>query len=179
MIRSRSFDGMALFSECMRHRYHLTRRVLNPTAGAFAELGWIMFNPSTADATTDDATIRKVRGFTERAGYAEAHVVNLFSLRARDPREVVLNLADASTDDNLRTIEAVARECRAMVCAWGTLADTSWGREQVRMVLGVIPPETRLLCIDTAKSGTPVHPLMQAYAKGLRPWIAAGERAAS
>lgn len=169
MIQSEFLDGTAVLSDDLRHRYLLTRRIRS-VEGPFSALGWIMFNPSTADAEKDDATIRKVRGFTSRAGYAEARVVNLFSIRARDPREVVLNLADASNDHNLRAIEAATGVCDAIVCAWGTLADTPWGREQVRAVMSFVQPGVRLLCIDTAKSGSPVHPLMQAYSKGLRPW---------
>lgn len=170
MIHARWFDGAASFSEDMRHRYHLTRRVLDPLPGAFKSLGWLMFNPSTATASENDATIRKVIGFTRRAGYCDLEVVNLFSLRARNPKEVAVNLADASNDDNLRAIQEVASRTNVLVCAWGTLADNAWGQEQVRTVLDWLPLETTLLCIDTTKSRSPVHPLMQGYAKGLRTW---------
>ena len=42
-----------------------------------------MVNPSTADAETDDPTIRKVKGFSERAGYGHIIVGNLFAFRAK------------------------------------------------------------------------------------------------
>lgn len=48
--------GSAVISECGLYRYRLERHGLSG-AGAVA---WIMVNPSTADATTDDPTIKKV-----------------------------------------------------------------------------------------------------------------------
>ena len=70
----------AVISDCGRYRYRLERHGLSG-AGAVA---WIMVNPSTADATTDDATIRKVVGFSERMGAGWLIVGNKFAYRATD-----------------------------------------------------------------------------------------------
>jgi hypothetical protein len=74
----------AVISPCGLYRYRLERHGLSG-AGAVA---WIMVNPSTADATQDDATIRKVIGFTERMGGGWAIVGNKFAYRATDVREL-------------------------------------------------------------------------------------------
>src|ERR1035438_9318557 len=49
---------------------------------------WIMLNPSTADAVTDDPTVRKVIGFSQCWGFSKAVVVNLIPTIATDPREL-------------------------------------------------------------------------------------------
>ena len=74
----------ARLSDDGRFRYYLTRRW-----GEGPALGWVMLNPSTADATTDDATIRRVLRFTEAAGYHALEVVNLYAWRARDRKVLV------------------------------------------------------------------------------------------
>lgn len=52
----------ALISECGRYRYALTRTWdTRRTAVAF-----VMLNPSTADATTDDPTVRRCASFARR-----------------------------------------------------------------------------------------------------------------
>jgi hypothetical protein len=42
-------------------------------------LGYVMLNPSTADASEDDQTIRKCIGFAERNDYRGFIVLNLFA----------------------------------------------------------------------------------------------------
>ena len=72
---------MGVFESVRMYRYVLTR--------SWAEgsmVVWVMLNPSTADARVDDPTIRKVMGFSRRWGYAGCVVVNLFGLRATDPK---------------------------------------------------------------------------------------------
>jgi hypothetical protein len=49
------------------------------------QVTWVMLNPSTATADTDDPTIRRVVGFSRRWGFGSAVVVNLFALRATQP----------------------------------------------------------------------------------------------
>lgn len=74
----------AVISACGRYRYRLERHGLSGS-GAVA---WIMVNPSVADATEDDPTIRRVIGFTERMGAGWAIVGNKFAYRATDVRDL-------------------------------------------------------------------------------------------
>ncbi|MDB5297796.1 MAG: hypothetical protein JWO31_3779 [Phycisphaerales bacterium] len=72
----------AVLSPCERYRYVL-HRWWDESKPAVC---WLMLNPSTADAATDDPTIRKCCGFARAWGAGGIAVVNLFALRATDPR---------------------------------------------------------------------------------------------
>lgn len=47
-----------------------------------------MLNPSTADETKDDPTIRRCIDFARRLGYGGLYAVNLYAWRARGPWEL-------------------------------------------------------------------------------------------
>lgn len=153
----------------MPYRYSLERRISE--AGG-PSLCWLMLNPSTADATRDDPTIRKVIGFTRRAGYARAVVVNLFAWRATDPRDLrerlALRFEGAEGRHNRAAIEDAAAGASAVVCAWGA---TPWAASQATRVLGWLAERARsgsasrapLLCLGLTRLGAPRHPLMLAY----------------
>jgi len=72
----------AELSPCGQYRYVLWR----DTGTGEGSVVFIMLNPSTADATTDDPTIRRCLGFARHWGYRTLVVVNLFALRATNPR---------------------------------------------------------------------------------------------
>lgn len=154
--------GHAVFSPDRRHRYLLSRRWRHdgPT------VGWLMLNPSVADAGNDDPTVRKCIGFSRAWGFAGMMIWNLQALVATDPRELRRNPGDAFGPDNQRYLEQAAT-APLLVCAWGDNADrehaawvgrlmSEWGA--IRYHLG-----------RTAK-GNPRHPGRIAYASELQPW---------
>lgn len=165
-----TFDSTAMISDCGTYRYLLRRRVLGSEDRR--TLAWLMLNPSTADATQDDPTIRKVLGFTSRAGYGRLVVVNLFAWRATDPRAVASmlrrgpghvgeRLARAEGPRNRESILHAAEFSAAVVCAWGAMP---WAQTQGGRVVGWLRDAGATpLCLGTAKSGAPLHPLMPSY----------------
>lgn len=76
-------QGDAVFSGCGRYRYRLTREL-----GGKLTLTVVMLNPSTADGSKDDPTIRRCKGFAKDWGYGRLVIVNLYAFRATDPREM-------------------------------------------------------------------------------------------
>ena len=49
---------------------------------------WVLLSPSTADADTDDPTLRKRVGFAKAHRYGGVVLVNLFAWRATDPKQL-------------------------------------------------------------------------------------------
>ena len=151
----------AVLSDCGRYRYRLTR---------VWDLGrplmiWIMLNPSTADASQDDATIRRCTGFAWSWGHGGIVVLNLFALRATDPGELLTHPSPVAEpgpvpghagnrNDFEITSFASARD-RRVVAAWGCHG-TFMGRDrEVLALLGNRPIE----CLGLTKEGHPRHPV--------------------
>lgn len=79
----------AAISDCGTYRYWLARRLsMGERAVAFVGI-----NPSTADATKDDPTIRKCVGFAQRWGYDWLYMLNLCAFRstAGNARRVLID----------------------------------------------------------------------------------------
>jgi hypothetical protein len=80
--------SLASISSCKKYRYSLDRiRDENKDLCV-----WIMLNPSIADDNIDDPTIRRVINFSKQYWYWWCHIVNLFSLRSTDPKELKKSL---------------------------------------------------------------------------------------
>jgi hypothetical protein len=104
----------AELSPCGRYRYLLTRTL----ASGNGTCVFVMLNPSTADHTIDDQTIRQCIGFTAAWGCHRLVVVNLFAWRATLPRDMLTAIdpiGPAGDDWILRA----ARDADLIVCAWG------------------------------------------------------------
>ncbi len=128
-----------------------------------------MLNPSTADESADDPTIRKVRGFTKRAGYSQLRVVNLFPLRATDPNALWAEREHALGDSD-KADAAIVDACtwaHSVVLAWGAHGDRY--PERVAKVKALIRASGRpVYSLGTTRSGQPKHPLYISYDVPLR-----------
>jgi len=154
-------DTFADLSPCGRYRYRLGRTW---NAGGLRRLCWVMLNPSTADGTEDDATIRKCVGFSVRLGYDAMVVVNLFALRSRNPR-ALLQTADPIGPENDHHIHDAAIRSTQTICGWGVHgALLGRGAAVLRLLrqVGVFPSTLKLI-----NGGQPGHPLFLDF--GLRP----------
>jgi hypothetical protein len=163
-VQGSDWLGDAHISECGRYRYLLKR--WRP-GGTSRGVLWIMLNPSTADAMADDATIRKVRGFTARLFGADAFtVVNLFALRSRDPKALrAVSREEAigpACDTWLRHELGAAQH---IVCAWGSHGELHRRGADVmcRLVGPWLHLDVKAYRLSTTKNGEPGHPLMLCY----------------
>lgn len=164
----------ALISECGRYRYRLWRQ--------WGEYGpwvaWIMINPSTADATVDDATIRKCTMFSKLWGYAGLCVANLFAWRSPDTESLLT--ADANPiGEGMKNDESIIEACERadrVVMAWGS-------HKKIRRLLQPREDAVRLTLLPKyAKElgdlglngdGSPKHPLYLPKATPFQPWSTA------
>jgi len=122
---------------------------------------WVMLNPSTADGRDDDATIRKCIGFSQRWGFGQLKVVNLFGFRSTAPAGLTV-AADPVGPDNDLHIQIAASEAQEIVVAWGG-GVPKLAVERAQVVLGLLgDKEVRHLGLTASLQ--PKHPLMLAYA---------------
>jgi len=160
--------GSAILSDCGTYRYRLERDI-----GRFgnSSLAFIMVNPSTADATADDATIRKCMGFAERNGFGRLIVGNKFAFRATDVRALI-KADNAIGPDNDAHLEQIARDADLLVAAWGPLSKLPrWLRSRWYAIAAIADRVGKPLhCFGTAQDGHPRHPLMLAYDTSLVEW---------
>ena len=131
-----------------------------------SEVAWICLNPSTADAETDDPTVRKIVGFSERWGYGGFVLFNLFALRATDPRELLRHPDPVGPNNQ---IQEIAERVKAVgpdppILAWGRL-DMKFVDRAMEMACAL--GESR--CLGYTSEGHPRHPLMLAYKTELVP----------
>ena len=144
------------------YRYVLERigigSSLFPARGVGSRILWVMLNPSTADDHHDDATIRRIIGFSRRDGFDNLAVVNLFAIRSTDPRRLrhyeVRHLIVGPEND--RTIVREAARADRIVVAWG-----AHGRflDRDQAVLRLLAAHD-VYCLGVSKHrGVPLHPV--------------------
>lgn len=147
------FSGGAVISDCDLYRYRLFRRWRQEDRGGVL---FIMLNPSTADDSVDDPTIRRCTGFTKAWGYGGFEVVNLFAFRATEPDEL-LNADDPIGPENDEHIRDALAYSDFVVCAWGA---HKMAESRAAAVLRIIREQDRVPhCLGVTKSGAPKHPL--------------------
>jgi hypothetical protein len=154
----------AIISTCGTYRYLLTR-----PGDALPDRGtalFLMVNPSTADATLDDPTIRRCRGFARLWGCTGIAVANLYALRATDPAELWRH-HDPKGPENDAWLLRLASEYREVICAWGANVKPA----RVLAALRIFEAAgAKLWCLGTTKDGHPRHPLYVRGDQPLVPW---------
>lgn len=151
----------AAFSPCRIWRYTLHRQWKDGEG-----IGFLMFNPSTADEMINDPTIRKCIGFAKRWGYGRLVILNLFAIRGTDPR-IVRRVSDPVGPLNDYHILKSVTGCREVVCAWGCGGhmkdETAKRPAAVIKMLQEKEPYMPLTCMGYSADGSPRHPLMLKY----------------
>lgn len=168
----------AVLSPCGRYRYRLDRDV--SVFGSDRVL-FVMLNPSVADASKDDPTIRKDLGFADRKwSTGRLDVVNLYGWRATDPadlRRAWERGEDVIGPENDEHIAQAADAASIIVVAWGALnlcAMSVAAQERAREVVGrlrVAAAGRPLWCFGTTLGGQPRHPLMVSYSVEPHEWV--------
>jgi hypothetical protein len=152
-----------VFSDCRRYRYCLWRQwkdLLSP--GPMRYVQWIALNPSTADETLDDPTIRRCIAFSKAWGYSAMCMTNIFAWRDTDPEKMKL-VDDPVGPDNNQWLTVIAEDAGVIVAGWG---NHGLHRKRNEQVIDLIPNLQCLWINETTRQ--PKHPL---YLKGnLKPF---------
>ena len=152
--------GSAVISADGKYRYVL-RRSLGSVLRWYRPMLFVMLNPSTADAEKDDPTIRRCIAFAKREGMTHLTVVNLFALRATDPKELTEHADPVGPENDHYLIEELRKHRQTAVAAWG--AHDIPGHRFTKLM-----PFLPMLCLGRTKDGSPRHPL---YVKSDAPLI--------
>ena len=144
-------DSGAEFSDCRTYRYCLWRR-WDKSKPYMMIIG---LNPSTADETEDDPTIRRCKRFASDWGYGGIVMTNLFAIRTKDPKIMMAHNSPTGryNDEYLSKLSVYAG---LVLAAWGnhgTHLSRDW---EVRKL---IEQTTQMYCLGLTKIGQPRHPL--------------------
>lgn len=160
MIAQPLNDGIvrsAVLSECGLYRYSLMRRLADQLWHEHLKPGivvWVLNNPSTADGTGDDPTVRKCWKYTVGWGYSTMEFINTNPWRATDPKlaEMPPEQALVINDEWLK----MAMENAAVtIAAWGDKANPTLARRAYGVIHGLGP----VYSMRVTKAGNPQHPL--------------------
>lgn len=138
----------ANFSDCRKYRYALWRH----WDESLPPVMFIGLNPSTANETKNDATIRRVAGMAKEWGYGGVCMLNCFPFISTNPDD----LKDfGNTIENDNYIKHYAQICNEIIFAWGAFPIV---KESGRVnELKKMFPNAKALVIN--KDGSPRHPL--------------------
>lgn len=152
-------ERRTVFSPDRVYRYTLWRDVPTTLPGLFTALRppdryvqFIGLNPSTADETRDDPTVRRCIDFAKRWGYGTMCMTNAFAYRATKPR-VMMGQPRPIGDENDRWLATIARDADLIVAAWGKHGRHMGRDEELWKLLDGI----HALAVNG--DGTPQHPL--------------------
>jgi hypothetical protein len=140
-------DSGATFSDCRTYRYALWR-IWD------AKKPLVMFvglNPSTANETEPDNTIKRVMAIAQHWDYGGFYMMNLFALVSRDP-DALLSHPDPLGDNDGR-LERVGALCNKIVFAWGNFKQA---KQRAKSVIKMFP---NAYALEILKDGSPKHPL--------------------
>lgn len=144
----------AVISPCGLYRYTLSRL----WDDELPPIAFVGLNPSTADATKDDPTIRRCIAFARRWNCGGLYMLNLFAFRATDPDDMK-TASDPVGPENDRYILEIAKECPLVIAAWGTHGGMNRRDVHVMNLL----ENSLVSCLSKTKDGFPRHPL---YVRG-------------
>lgn len=147
----------AIYSDCERYRYALTR--IWDETGKRAH--FCMLNPSTATEVQNDPTVERCERRARALGFGSFRVTNIFAWRDTDPRAMRAAAEPIGPENDSAILEA-ADWADQTVCAWGTHGEhLDRGPAVENLLRGAGHPLTHL---GLSKAGHPKHPLYIGYA---------------
>jgi hypothetical protein len=142
----------ATFDPDRIYRYTLTR-VWGPLYSNL--IMFCLLNPSTADETVLDPTLRRVMNFSKDWGYDGFVVTNLFGLRSTDPQKLYGH-SDPIGPENNAVIAKACLASRKVMVGWGSHGGFL---NRDKEVLDLLTQYHDVWCLKKTKDDKPGHPL--------------------
>lgn len=169
-----------IFSPCRKYRYTLWREwdevplwsAANGRANHYVQ--FIGLNPSTADETQDDPTIRRCIGFAKAWGYGALCMTNLFAWRDTDPKAMKKAGDSVAGIDNQHHLLQCASNAGIVIAAWGRDGAHLNQDLNVRQYMDSINIPLHHPGLNS--DGTPKHPLYLKKTTKPEPWMLNGAR---
>ena len=156
----------ALISKDGVYRYMLWR-VLDP--GNIRTCVFIMLNPSTADATRDDPTIRRCINFAKREKCGRLEILNLFAFRSPSPAVMKKHPEPIGPNNDLHIRFTVAA-ASIIILAWGMHGKHQDRDKVIIQMLWNDGLDKKVYCLERTRYGSPRHPLYVKANKTLMPF---------
>ena len=118
----------------------------------------IGLNPSTADETNDDPTIRRCIQFAKDWGFGALCMTNIFAFRATDPQVMMAEPSPIGVQNDFWLSE-VAEHADLIICAWGVHGVHMDRGTNVLKLLSNSTSALKINCLGKTKAGNPKHPL--------------------
>ncbi|WP_103257497.1 DUF1643 domain-containing protein [Tabrizicola aquatica] len=152
----------AVYSDCERYRYLLTR-----TWGSGPRALFIMLNPSTATEIQNDPTVERCERRARALGYGAFRVTNIFAFRSTDPKAMRAIPDPVGAANDQAILESLAW-ADAIICAWGNHGlHRGRGADVEAMLRGA---GAKLHHLGLTNQGQPTHPLYISYDRQPQPW---------
>jgi hypothetical protein len=114
---------------------------------------FIGLNPSTANETSDDPTIRRIKSMAVKWGYGGVYMLNLFAFVSSNPKVLLHRTHEKIGYHNDRFLKEFAERSWTIVFAWGAFKEA---KERAIDVIEMFP-KAKALAINL--DGSPKHPL--------------------
>lgn len=164
MFQKGDAASVAVYSDCERYRYLLTR-IWAPGPKAL----FVMLNPSTATEYQNDPTVERCERRARALGFGAFRVTNIFAFRATDPK-VMRAQTDPVGPANDAAIVDSAGWADRVICAWGTHgAHLNRGGQVEGLLRATGVP---LWHLGLTQAGMPKHPLYISYERQPEIWTA-------
>lgn len=149
-------------------RYALIKEGTNP-------LIVVGLNPSTADETSPDNTMKSVLRIAGNNHYDGFVMLNLYPLRSTEPRMLPIESVDENHhQNNLQIVKDILLRYpySDILVAYGNFAlERKYLKKYAEELLVIFQDMNRnILCIDKTKKGMPKHPLYASAKSLLKPF---------
>lgn len=139
----------AIISQDQLYRYSLSRI----WDESLLKLLIIGLNPSTADATLDDPTMRRCIDFAKSWGFGSLIMADLFAYRSTDPQNLY-GAKDPIDPENNNYLLNLHQKCDQTLVAWGNHGNFLNRDNEVINLL-----HKEIYCLGITKNNQPKHPL--------------------